>query len=87
MFAAEAGVGLPIFQYWLYKFRREGKAPGLGKSLTPAIRLVPVTVRRAPGPACKLEVRVGAVRMRVPVGADPSYVATLAAALRGRGVC
>ena len=25
-FAAEAGVGLAIFQYWLYKLRREREA-------------------------------------------------------------
>jgi hypothetical protein len=87
VFAAEAGVGLPIFQYWLYKFRREGKGRAAGKAVVPAIRLVPVTVKAAPVSVRKLEVMVGAVRIRVPVGADPSYVATLAEALRGRGVC
>lgn len=53
----------------------------------PAIRLVPVTVKAAPVSVRRLEVMVGAVRIRIPVGAAPSYVATLATALRGHGVC
>ena len=30
--AAEAGVGLAIFQYWLYKLRRERQAVAVGES-------------------------------------------------------
>ena len=86
-FAAQAGVGLPIFQYWLYKFRREGYQRPATKALAPAVRLVPVTVKAAPVLARRVEVVIGHARLRVPVGADPAYVATLAAALRGRGVC
>jgi hypothetical protein len=86
-FAAEAGVGLAIFQYWLYKLRREHRAMAVGKARVAEVRLVPVTVRaRAPAPV-RIELRVAGVRMRVPVGADTGYVAQLAAALREAGAC
>jgi hypothetical protein len=45
------------------------------------IRLVPVTVRERTTVSTRLEVRIGVVRLRVPVGADPGYVARLAATL------
>lgn len=80
-FAGEAGVGLAIFQYWLYKLRRERGASASRKAGAAEVRLVPVTVRARPTAPVRLEVRVGAVRLRVPVGADPAYVARLAAAL------
>src|SRR5687767_787771 len=80
-FAAKAGVGLAIFQYWLYKLRRE-RSPIVGRPRGSEVRLVPITVR-APARATSLvEIRVSGVRMRVPVGTDPRYVAQLAAALR-----
>jgi transposase len=86
-FAAESGVGLAIFQYWLYKLRREHQAVGARKARVAEVRLVPVTVRaRALGPV-RLELRVAGVRMRVPVGADAEYVARLAAALREARAC
>ena len=79
-FAAEAGVGLAIFQYWLYKLRRERDAAAR-KPMAPEVRLVPVTVRTSPACPARLELRMPGVRLRVPVGADPAYVARLAAAL------
>lgn len=86
-FAAEAGVGLPIFQYWLYKLRRERDTRAVSKPSAPELRLVPVTVRaRAVAPA-RLDLRMAGVRLRVPVGADPAYVASLAVALRGARPC
>src|SRR5947207_14218362 len=68
-FAAEAGVGLAIFQYWLYKLRREHQAVAVRKARVAEVRLVPVTVRaRAPAPV-RPELRVAGVRLPVPVGA------------------
>ena len=85
-FAAEAGVGLAIFQYWLYKLRGERQALAVRKMPSAAVRLVPVTVRARPASA-RLEIRVGGVRLRVPVGADPGYVARLSVALREARAC
>jgi hypothetical protein len=78
-FAMEAGVGLAIFQYWLYKLRREREGAVTGNA--PEVRLVSVKVKAGTAAVVRLDLHVGAVRMRVPVGADPAYVARLAAAL------
>jgi hypothetical protein len=86
-FAAEAGVGLAIFQYWLYKLRRERQAMVVGKARVAEVRLVPVTVQARPSAAARLDLRVAGVRLRVPVGADPEYVARLAAALVEARAC
>ena len=87
-FAAEAGVGLAIFQYWLYKFRREGQAMAVRKVPVAEVRLLPVTVRaRTTTTPVSIGIRVAGVRLRVPVGADPGYVARLAAALRETRSC
>lgn len=86
-FAAEAGVGLPIFQYWLYKLRRERDTRGVRKPAVTEVRLVPVTVRARPVAPARLELRVAGLRLRVPVGADPVYVASLATALRETRPC
>ena len=48
-FAAEASVGLAIFQYWLYKLRREQQAMAVRKARVTEVRLVPVTVRGLSG--------------------------------------
>ena len=85
-FAAEAGVGLAIFQYWLYKLRREREATAARRAAVPEVRLVPVTVTSRPAPA-RLEIRVAGVRLRVPVGTDAGYVARLAIALREGRAC
>lgn len=86
-FAAEAGVGLAIFQYWLYKLRREREAKVTRKSGVPDVRLVPVTVKAPPVTSAVIEVRVAGVRLRVPLGVDADYVARLAAALRDGRPC
>jgi hypothetical protein len=86
-FAAEAGVGLAIFQYWLYKLRREGRVVAGGKARVAEVRLVPVTIKARLTAPVRLELRVAGVRLRVPVGADPGYVARLAAALREAQAC
>ena len=85
-FAAEAGVGLAIFQYWLYKLRRERQGVG-GKARVAEVRLVPVTIKARPTATVRIDLRVAGVRLRVPVGADPGYVARLAAALREAQAC
>jgi hypothetical protein len=86
-FAAQAGVGLAIFQYWLYKLRREGDAKVVREPAKPEVRLVPVTLRGRPAAPARLELRVAGARLRVPVGADPTYVAQLAAALHEARLC
>jgi len=86
-FAAEAGVGIAIFQYWLYKLRREHEGVAVRKARAAEVRLVPVTVRARPPAPVRLELRVGGVRLWVPAGVDPGYVAQLAAALAEARAC
>jgi hypothetical protein len=86
-FAADAGVGLAIFQYWLYKVRRERETAAEGKTVVPEVRLVPVTVRARSAAPARLEILVGGVRLRIPVGADAGYIAQLACALRDGRPC
>jgi hypothetical protein len=87
-FAGEAGVGLAIFQYWLYKLRREREVAKVkSKVPIPDVRLVRVTVRPSPAVATHVEVKVAGMRVRVPMGADPAYVARLAVALREARTC
>jgi hypothetical protein len=86
-FAAEAGVGLAIFQYWLYKLRREREATGARRANAPEVRLVPVTVKARPASPARLEICVAGMRLRVPIGADAGYVAQLASALRAGRPC
>jgi len=87
-FVAEAGVGLAIFQYWLYKLRRKREvAKGRCKTPVSDVRLVRVTVRPSPSVATHVEVKVAGVRVRVPMGADPAFVARLAVALRETRTC
>src|SRR6476659_2270423 len=69
-FAAEAGVGLAIFQYWLYKLRREREAKGGRSGSGPEVRLGPITVKPRAVPPASIEVRVAGLRLRVPMGAD-----------------
>jgi hypothetical protein len=70
-FAAEAGVGLAIFQYWLYKLRRESQAGAARKAMPKEVRFVPVAVRARVVPA-QIELRIAGVRIRVPAGVDPA---------------
>ncbi len=86
-FAAEAGVGLAIFQYWLYRVRREREAAAERKAIAAEVRLVPVTVTARPTVPARLEIRVAGVQLRVPVGTDAGYIAQLACALRDGRRC
>lgn len=85
-FAAEAGVGLAIFQYWLYKLRHERGTAVVRKGAA-EVRLVPVTIRAREVAQARLDILVGGVRLRVPIGADARYVAQLAIALREGRSC
>lgn len=94
-FTAEAGVSLPGFRYWLYKIRREGQ-PVLAKKPVQrrkarrspkAVRLVPVEVRHPTASSGQVEVRIADVRIRVPVGTDPGYLAQVALSLRKSAAC
>jgi hypothetical protein len=51
-----------------------------GNARSPEVRLVSVRVKAGAAAAVRLDLHVGAVRLRVPVGADPAYVARLATA-------
>ena len=86
-FAAEAGVGLAIFQYWLYKLRREREASAGRTASVAEVRLVPITVKGGAAPPAVVEIRVAGVRLRVPVGADVGYVGRLATVLRDGRPC
>ena len=86
-FAAEAGVWLAIFQYWLYKLRREREASASRAASVPEVRLVPITVKARAVPPALVEIRVAGVRLRVPLGADVEYVGRLATVLRDGPPC
>ena len=77
MFAARHGVEKATFERWLYLLREERREKGTG-----AVRLLPVHVAvERNEPAVLVELGSG-LALRVTVGTDPSYVATLVAALR-----
>jgi hypothetical protein len=94
-FAAEAGVGLPSFRYWLYKLRAavalSAPAPratpgqaSRGSARSAEVRLVPVQLRGGLEPEeGSVEVDVATLRLCVRGRADPRYVALLVGALRG----
>lgn len=86
-FAEEAGVGLAIFQYWLYKLRREREATTSRTARAPEVRLVPVTLKPRSMVPAPIEIRVAGVRLRVPLGADVEYVGRLATVLRDGRPC
>ena len=84
-FAAGQGVGLAALQYWISKLGRETRGRELRQQA--AVTLVPVRVRRAPAAplvpqAGRVEVRLGQISVRVPVGTDPEYLAGVVSALR-----
>jgi hypothetical protein len=70
-FAAEAGIGLAIFQYWLYKLRREQQAMAVRKARVTEVRLVPVTVRGRPTARVRLELRVAGLSAAGASGHGP----------------
>ena len=87
-FTTEAGVGVAAFRYWLYRLRRArtvvtavGRPGGSDE-----VRLVPVEVRQ-PHAQGRLDLRAAGVRVLMPIGTDPRYVAHVAVALRDAAAC
>ena len=85
VFAANHKVGLAALQYWICKLRREA-AGAKRQSASSELRLVPV---RVDGQAAvvseragRVEIRFGGLSIRVPLGTDPRYLATVVAATR-----
>ena len=75
--AARLGVRVTTLRAWIYRLRRERRRA----HAPPSVRVLPVEV--APTVAVPaLDVRVGDVELRVPIGATPDYVAALVRALR-----
>ena len=87
-FTTEAGVAIAAFRYWLYRLRRERTAvTTVGRSRgSDEVRLVPVEVRQSPARG-RLDLRTAGLRVLMPVGTDPRYVAHVAAALRDVATC
>jgi hypothetical protein len=83
-FCARVGVHVTTFRWWLTELRRKRRASRAGKSK--ALQLVPVRVREAPtaASATPIEVIVRGATLRVAIGTDIEYVATLASALSSR---
>jgi hypothetical protein len=92
-FATAAGVGLPVFRYWLYKLRAAASSAGRPTLVVPTaseesvrhaeVRLLPVQVRREwASEEGSVEVDVASLRLRVSGRTDPRYVACLVGALR-----
>src|SRR5207245_5723410 len=82
-FCARRGLEPRTVQWWRWKLRRAGSMIA-----TPAasIRLVPVDVIESAGTAdggAPIEIACGDFALRVAVGTEPAYVASLLAALRG----
>ena len=87
-FTMEAGVAVAAFRYWLYRLRRErtATAPAARPRGSDDVRLIPVEVRQ-PLARGRLDLRTAGLRVLMPVGTDPRYVAHVAAALRDVAAC
>ena len=87
-FAEKAGVGVAALRHWLYRLRREGTAvaPARRPGGDDEVRLVPVEVRR-PVVRGRIDLRAAGLRVLMPIGTDPRYVAQVAAALRDAVAC
>jgi transposase len=87
-FTTEVGVGVAAFRYWLYRLRRErtATAPAVRSRVPDDVRLVRVEVAGAQ-PRGRLDLRAAGMRVLIPIGTDPRYVARVAAALRDVAAC
>ena len=85
VFAANHKVGLAALQYWICKLRREA-AGAKRQSASSELRLVPVRVNGqaavASERAGRVEIRFGGLSIRVPLGTDPRYLASVVAATK-----
>ena len=70
------------FRWWRSELRRRGRSGA--RAASKSLRFLPVRVRDAAPMPATLEVVVSDVVLRVPIGADVVYVASLAAALNPR---
>jgi transposase-like protein len=77
--AARHGVQVAALRSWIYRLRREGERGG---STNAPARLLPVRVTALPAARETIDVESGDVTLRVPVGCDPEYVASLLRAVR-----
>ena len=82
VFAANHKVGLAALQYWICKLRREA-AGAKRQSASSELRLVPVRVApQTTAHAGRVEIRIGGLSIRAPLGTDPRYLASVVAATR-----
>ncbi|HJX66362.1 MAG TPA: hypothetical protein VJ860_20695 [Polyangia bacterium] len=82
VFAANHKVGLAALQYWICKLRREA-AGAKRQAVASELRLVPVRVApQTTAHAGRVEIRFGGLSIRVPLGTDPRYLASVVAATR-----
>jgi len=85
-FSARRGLKPETLQWWRWQLRRASPVAGNAR---PTIRLLPVGMVESAasadvGTPALVEVFLGDIGVRVPVGTEPGYVAALIAALRGR---
>jgi hypothetical protein len=87
-FCERRGLSIHSLREWLYRSRRERSAVTGARSATKAVQMVPVRVRpsapKAVAPDDVFEVVVPGALVRVKVGQDVEYIATLAASLASR---
>jgi transposase-like protein len=78
--ARRRGLNTGTLSWWCWKLRSESRRPPRAGA-----RLLPIVVRHAPETSrsdATIDVAVGGAILRVPMGTDVEYVATLVAALR-----
>jgi hypothetical protein len=85
-FSARRGLKPETVQWWRWKVHR---ADAPGGNAVGSVRLMPVTMIESAATAdvgnpALVEVSLGDITLRVAVGADPAYVASLVAALRAQ---
>jgi hypothetical protein len=79
-FCARRDLTIGTFRSWLYRLRREGAS---GKVAHGATRMVPVHVRAVAASPDDgvIEIAISGAVLRVPIGVEPRYVASLISAL------
>lgn len=75
VFAADRGLSANCLSYWSSTLQRERKK-------SPPPKLLPVRVASSAEPAdSSLELAIGPLRLRLPAGTSPGYIAAVARAL------
>ena len=85
-FSARRSIRARTLQWWRWKLRR---AQPIARNAKPRIRLIPVDVVESAAPAdvaspAPIAIALGDITLRIAVGTEPAYVASLIAVLRGR---